>query len=163
MKVGIYLLVLVFFLAGCYSFKGISIPDEISTFNVPFIEVISPDAPPSININLQEKLILKITRESRLTFTDSDPDIIMNASITGYNVEAIGANSENSVNANKLSITVKVDYVDAKNEKNNWKKNFSQNREFAAGVNLLSVQADLIEQIFTDISEDIFNFSFTNW
>ena len=87
----------------------------------------------------------------------------MNTVISDYRVESLGANSQNNVDANRLKITVKVEYIDSKNEDNNWNKTFSQNREFSAGVNLLSIQDQLIDQIFDDIVEDIFNQAFTNW
>ena len=68
-----------------------------------------------------------------------------------------------NVDANRLKISVRIEFTDSKDEERNWKKTFSQNREFDAGVNLLSVQDDLIEQIFDDIVEDIFMSAFTNW
>ncbi len=147
----------------CYSFKGIVIPDEVDTFEVPYVEMTTPDAPPSINIDFQDKLIQKITRESRLVFQDVAPDVTMKATISDYIVESLGANSQNNVDANRLKISVRIEFTDSKDEERNWKKTFSQNREFDAGVNLLSVQDDLIEQIFDDIVEDIFMSAFTNW
>lgn len=157
------IVVIVSTFAQCYSFKGIIIPDDISTFVVPYVEMSTPDAPPSINIDFQDKLIQKITRESRLTFEDVAPDVTMKATISDYIVESLGANSQNNVDANRLKIAVRIEFTDSKDEERNWKKTFSQNREFDAGVNLLSVQDDLIEQIFDDIVEDIFNSAFTNW
>lgn len=147
----------------CYSFKGIVIPDDVDSFEVPYVEMTTPDAPPSINIDFQDKLIQKITRESRLVFQDVAPDVTMKATISDYIVESLGANSQNNVDANRLKISVRIEFTDSKDEERNWKKTFSQNREFDAGVNLLSVQDDLIEQIFDDIVEDIFMSAFTNW
>ena len=79
----------------CYSFKGIVIPDEVDTFEVPYVEMTTPDAPPSINIDFQDKLIQKITRESRLVFQDVAPAVTMKATISDYIVESLGANSQN--------------------------------------------------------------------
>ena len=156
-------LFIIFSLQSCYSFKGITIPAELETYNVPFIEMTSPDAPPSINTDLQDKLILKINQESRLTFNEVNPDIIMKTTLTGYIVESVGANADNSVDANLLKISVKVEYTDTKNDENSWNKNFTNNRQFPTGTSLLSVQDRLVEEIFEDIVEDIFNQAFTNW
>ncbi len=158
-----FLILIAAILLQCYSFKGIVIPDEVETFEVPYVEMTTPDAPPSINIDFQDKLIQKITRESRLVFQDVAPDVTMKATISDYIVESLGANSQNNVDANRLKISVRIEFTDSKDEERNWKKTFSQNREFDAGVNLLSVQDDLIEQIFDDIVEDIFMSAFTNW
>ncbi len=154
---------LVMLLQACYSFKGITIPENISSYNVPYIEITTGDAPPSINTDLQEKLIQKINRESRLTFATSGADVTFNTTIRAYSVRSIGVNSENSVDANQLEISVQVEYVDALDEENNWKQSFSQQRQFPTGTDLLSVQDQLVDEIFDDLVEDIFNKAFTIW
>lgn len=159
----IFCLVIITIIQSCYSFKGISIPENINTYNIPFIEITTADAPPSINTDLQEKLIQKINRESRLTFATSQPDVIFNTIISAYSVRSIGVNSENSVDANQLEISVRVEYMDSKDEENNWKQSFSQQRQFPTGTDLLSVQDQLVDEIFDDLVEDIFNKAFTNW
>ncbi|MDA9773895.1 LPS assembly lipoprotein LptE [Saprospiraceae bacterium] len=163
MKQFIGFLFLVALIQSCYSFKGISIPDNISTYNIPYIEITTADAPPSINTDLQEKLIQKINRESRLTINNAKPDITFVASIGSYSVRSIGVNAQNSVDANQLEISVRVEYSDSKSEENNWKQTFSQLRQFPTGTDLLSVQDQLVDEIFDDIVEDIFNKAFTNW
>lgn len=157
------LVLLVVFLHSCYSFKGINIPTNVETYNIPFIEMTTPDAPPSINTDLQDKLILRINQESRLTFNEVSPDIILKTTLTRFFVESIGANAQNSVDANQLSISVKVEFTDNKNEENSWTKSFTNNRQFPTGTSLLSVQDALVDEIFEDIVEDIFNQAFTNW
>ncbi len=148
---------------SCYSFKGISIPDNIETYSVPFIEMTTPDAPPSINTLLQDKLILRINQESRLTNNEANPDILIKTTLNRYRVQSVGANADNTVEANQLTISVKVEYTDYKNEENSWSKDFSNNRDFPTGTSLLSVQDQLVDEIFDDIVEDIFNKAFTNW
>ena len=123
----------------------------------------TPDAPPSINTTLQDKLILKINQESRLTNNESNPDILLKTTLTRFNVQSVGANADNSVDANQLTISVKVEYTDFQQEENSWTKNISNNREFPTGTSLLAVQDQLIDEIFDDIVEDIFNNAFTNW
>ncbi len=151
------------FLQSCYSFRGISIPANVESYSVPFIEMTTPDAPPSINTSLQEELILRINQESRLINDENNPDIILKTTITRYNVESVGANAQNSVDANQLTISVKVVYTDTKNEDNSWTKSFSNNRQFPTGTSLLSVQDQLVSEIFVDLIDDIFNQAFTNW
>jgi len=163
MRILAVIIVISSLVASCYSFKGISIPETITSYNIPYIEIITPDAPPSINTDLQDKLIQKINRESRLTFQTNNPDVVFQASITKFSVRSIGANSENSVDANQLEVAVKVDYIDSQNEENNWKQSFPQQRQFPTGTDLLTVQDDLLDEIFNDIVEDIFNKAFTNW
>lgn len=158
------LLTLVLFtLTGCYSFKGITIPNDIETYNVPFVEIQTADAPVGVNQDFQDKLIEKISRESRLNLNTDKPDVSFNCSITRFVVEAISPNANNNVDASRLVVGIRVEYKDSKTPKNNWSKTFNGNEEFETGTNLLAVQDDLLESIFNRIVGDIFDKAFTNW
>ncbi|MEL6987465.1 MAG: LPS assembly lipoprotein LptE, partial [Bacteroidota bacterium] len=64
---------------------------------------------------------------------------------------------------NRLQINVQVDYQNNLDEKDKWSQNFSFFENFASDQNLLDVQDDLINLIYDQIVEDIFNKAFTNW
>lgn len=148
---------------GCYSFKGISIPNEIDTYNVPFVEIQTADAPVGVNQDFQDKLIEKISRESRLNLNTDKPDISLQCSITRFAVEAISPNANNNVDASRLVVGIRVEYKDIKTPKNNWSRTFNGNEEFETGTNLLAVQDELLDAIFDRIVGDIFDKAFTNW
>lgn len=148
---------------GCYSFKGISIAPEIKRFNVPFVQIESPDAPVGANLDFQQLLIDKITRESRLVFDDNEPQIAFNCALSDYYVQSISPSSNNTSDVNRLIIQVTVDYVNFEDTSKNWRRKFKSNQEFAAGVNFISVQETLTDEIFAQLVEDIFNQAFTDW
>lgn len=157
----IVLLILTF--SSCYSFKGISIPPEVNTFAV--IDFINkePDAPLDIEITFSEQLRSKVRNESRLRQVDVDPDIQFEGEITSFRVEAEAPKEGNTVDLNKLIIGVKVSYKNNIIEGEDWNKSFSKFRTFSSASDLSDVQDDLIEEIFDQITESVFNEAFTDW
>ena len=156
-------------LSGCvikgngYSFKGISIPSEVSTYYVELFDNQASASVPTLPRDFTELLKDKIRRESRLRYTDTDPDIEFSGAITDFRVSAEAPKANEQIGFNKLTITVQVNFVNNKDEKANWKQQFSFEDFFGANQNLLDVQDDLIETISKELTDRIFNRAFTNW
>ncbi len=160
--------IVVFFLsllmaAGCYSFKGISIPPDINTFYVVNFTNNAPNAPVEADIQFSEALRTKIRNESKLKLRDVDPDITFEGEITRYEVLAESPQEGNTVALNKLIIDVKVRYTNNRNEKDKYDRIFSFFRTFPGDQDLQTVQASLNKDIFNQLTERIFNDTFTTW
>ena len=149
--------------SNCYSFRGTSIPQDISTFYVENFTIESYDAPANLPIEMSEKLRNKIRSESRLKYTDTDPDIEFKGRISGYRVTPVAPQNNQLPSANRLEITVSINYIDNKNNKNNWNNNFTFFKDFDNTTNVLDIRESLSNEIFDQIAEDIFNRAFSNW
>ncbi len=154
--------VVVVFFSSCYSLNGISIAPDIKTFYVEDFLNNAPNSPVDINQIFAESLREKIRNESRLTYNDRDPDIEFKGQIKGFQLQNIPA-SENQSALNRLEIIIQVAYVNNKKELESWDNRFSFFQDFESDVDLQSVQDDLIEVIFEQLTEDVFNKAFTNW
>lgn len=152
-------------LCGCYSFKGISIPPEANTFYVEDFTLRANNAPADINQRFAEALRTKVRNESRLTKAEVDPDIIFEGSVNVYKVEGTAPQEGNTVALNKLTIGVSITYKNVKGESKDdeWTQSFSFFRDFDATIDLNAVEDDFIEEIFEQLTENIFNKAFTNW
>lgn len=148
---------------ACYSFKGISIPDNVDTFTVALFQNRAGNAPATIGQTFTDELVDKINNQTRLNFDGNNPDIEFKGSISGYEVQSIAPTRDNTSALNRLQIRVSIEYINHKNEEDNWKQTFSQQRDFGSGENLFSVQDQYIAEIFELIVEDVFNKAFTNW
>lgn len=148
---------------GCYSFKGFSIGQELSTFGVSDFRNTAVNAPPTIQQTFQERLKEKVIRESRLKFDDVNPDLTFSGTITRFSVTAVAPERDATTSANRLDIAVNVTYENARNEKNRWTQTFSHFADFATTDNLLDIQDQLITIIFDQVIEDIFNKAFADW
>jgi len=152
-------------LQSCYSFKGVSISSDVNTFYVRQVR-LSPNAqfaPADSPERFMEQFREKIRSQSNLKWNDTDPHIEFDCEITSYSVSNEGDKQGNEVSLNKLTISVKVEYINNNNEEENWNKSFSFGIPFDPSEDLQEVQDGFIEDIFEQISENIFNDAFTNW
>ena len=149
---------------GCYSFKGISIPADVKTFYVLPVKMTDFKAPPDSPEKFIDQFRQKIRNQaSRLKWDETNPHIEFDCTITGFNVTNEGNREGNEVSLNKLTIVMKVDYINNNNDDDNWSKNFSFGIPFDPSQDLQEVQDGYIEDIFDQIAENIFNDAFTNW
>jgi hypothetical protein len=162
-----YLSTLLFVVAlcfsSCYSLNGISISDETSTYYVAQFEVSAIEAPAEIGQQFSERLKQKINNNTRLAFSEKDPDVDYVGSIVGFSVTPESPNANNQADLNRLTIRVSVEYTDSKTEKNSYTNTFTDFEVFNANQNLLEIQDELLEAIFERIAEDSFNQAFSNW
>lgn len=166
MRTGILSLLLVLLIIpGCkfYTFKGYDIPDEAKTYYVGTFKVLALNAPPVINQTFTEALKDKISRESRLIYGDVDPDFEFNGSIQAYDISIVAPQPGETITSNRLTIRVSIEYTNHLEPKKSWTKTFSFSDDFSPNDNLLEVQDELIQTIFRQILEDVFNAAFTNW
>lgn len=153
------------FLSGCYSFKGVSIPSEVNSFYVEEFKISNRaiKAPRQLGVVFSDQFKQKVLRESRLNFNEIDPDIEFSGEITQFAIRSVAPQPDETTAFSRLDITVKVVYTDFQDEKNNWEKSFSDFENFDRNVNFLDVQDQLVKEIFDQISEDVFNATFSNW
>lgn len=161
---GIWILLIILpWISGCYSLKGYSIQQDVKTFYVGNFKLTALNAPATINQTFQEALKDKVSRESRLQYTNLNPDLEFNGTIQSFVVSAVAPKPDEQTSFNRLTIFVAVEYTNHLDAKDTWTKTFSHFADFPTDQNLLQVQDDLITIIFNQILEDIFNQAFNNW
>lgn len=158
-------LVLLFTTGGCYSFRGISIDPNVNTFFIQNFEVSAASAPPTLAVTFTERLKDKIRNETRLTLKSTEPDIEFTGKVRDFRVVPVAPQPGQLVALNRLEIVLDVMYTDHKNEAKSWASSrpFQHFAEFPNDKDLLSIQDQLIRQIFDQVLEDIFNATFNDW
>ncbi len=152
-----------FLQVSCYSFKGITIPPEIKSYYVEDFTNNTLNAPPEIDQLFSEALRKIIREQSRLTYTETDPDITFSGSIVGFRVVAVAPVEGNTTALNRLEVSVQINYRNIRDSEEDWDKRYSDFEDFSTDVDLSSVQDELVADIVADIAERVFNDSFTNW
>ncbi len=151
------------FFLSCYSFKSTSIDPLITTYTVIPFEGRADNAPVTLPVTFSEKVKDKIRKESRLKFTETDPDLSFSGIVEDFNVSSQAPTSDNISALNRLTIRVKIDFENRHDETKNWSQSFSYFQDFDGTSNLLDVQEALIERISNQLVEDIFNKAFGDW
>lgn len=159
------IIVLLYSVQSCkiYSFSGASIPSDIKTFTIDIFENKAPNAPVYFNQLLTDKLKLKLVSEASLRQENVGGDITMKGVVSSYMVAAFAPTAQVQTGVNRLTITVRVDYVNSKDEKDKWSENFTRYAEFPATELLTNREGQLIEEINKQLVDDIFNRAFVKW
>lgn len=150
----------------CYTFKGISIDPDVSSFFIQNFETEATNAPPTLALDFTEKLKDKIRLESRLSLKNTEPDVEFTGKVIEYRVIPVAPKPGEVVSLNRLEVGVSVFFIQNKNDKKSWPapRTFRHFAEFNNTVDLLNVQDQLLrETIFPQILDDIFNAAFNNW
>ena len=161
----IYLISISFTLVSCgiYSFSGASISSDVKNITVNTFQNIASLAPPTLSNSLTEALKDKFLSETRLSPIDYDGDLIFNGQITDYTINPIAVQANETASKNRLSISVKINFINNIDEESSYNKTFSRYVDYESSINFTSVEESLNEEIISQLIEDIFNEAFTNW
>ena len=150
--------------SGCYTFKDIgSIPKEVKTFRVTYIENRARYINPQLSPQLTEKLKQKIINQTRLTGVQTeDANYDIGGQITGYNVTTSGISNQQA-SVQRLSVTVHINFRNNLDPTKNFEADVSRNFDFSASLTLTQAEAQLNETIIKNVVDEIFNRIFSNW
>lgn len=103
-------------------------------------------------------------QQTHLTQVRRGGDLQLSGEITNYDAANKGIGSDGYSNMVELRMTVRVNFVDKANPKNNFNnQQFSASREYKSSQQLSSVQDELVNQMIKDIVDQIFNMTVANW
>jgi len=163
----IFLLVLfvMSLLSGCkvYSFSGASIPPEIKTIYVRFIDNKARYNNPQLSPQLTDKLRQKIVSQTRLTQVNNDnADYDVSGYISQYDVST-SAISDQKVATNRLTVAVTLTLLDRKTGKEPRNISASRSFDFSASLTLPQAELQLNDEIVRNLADEIFNQLFSDW
>ena len=156
-------LVLVAQSCGIYSFNGVTIPDEVKTVSVAFIENEAMIVAPALSPTLTEKWRTKFLTQTNLSLIEENGDFDISGSIVSYTQSPVGAADQSTASKNRLQIVVRIKMVSPKAQNLEFEKRFTQFEDFDASKSLADVEADLIETISENLAQEIFNKIALNW
>lgn len=156
------LVCLLFSSCGVYTFRDVSIPPEVKTIKIAYIENKARIVNPLLSPRLTEALQLKISNQTKLIRTTSeDAHYQINAVISTYNVSTAGV-SGRQTSQNQLNIGVHVVF---RNTLENKVEEFDVSRDFpfSAGQTLDQAVNNQFPDILKNLTDEIFNHIFSNW
>ena len=141
-------------------------PEEYKTVNIQNFFNDSPGGPANLGITFTERIKEYYQRNTPLKLVQDVAEIELSGSIVGYDVSPVapsGDPEQQQAQLQRLTITVKVDYIDYVHDENSFNKNFSFFQDFGANETLAAVESGFIDLIFDQIVFDIFNATYANW
>lgn len=148
---------------GGYSFTGASIPAEAKTLSLKPFPNYATTVNPQLSQKLYDALHSLYESQTRLSVTSSDGDLQVSGEITSYTTQASSLSSTDNVATNRLTVTVKVKFVNLINPAEDFEQSFSRYKDYDATRDFSAVESALVEEIVTELSEDVFNKTVVNW
>jgi hypothetical protein len=156
-------------LASCkiYSFKDVSIPNEVKTIHINYIENKARYINPQLSPQLTDQLKQKINNQTRLTqIATDDADYDVSGYVSEYNVTTSGVSAQQAA-TNRLTVSVHIilknKFADRKIGTPDFEADVSRNFDFSANLSLSDAEAQLLPTILSNMTDEIFNRIFSNW
>ena len=152
---------------GVYTFTGTSIAAETMSIQNFFND--ADGGPPDLAQNFSDELRDYFQQNTNLTLVQINGELTMEGSVVGYRLSPIAPTASNDPDVGdaaaltRLTITVKVAYVNTLDPEFDFDKTFSFYADYDSNLDLTNVENALIEEIFDQIILDIFNSSVANW
>lgn len=155
-------------LAGCkfsWTLNGSAINYDIyKTIRVSDFPIRAALVYPPLQQTFENRLLDVLQSQTRLQISSSsNADLEMSGEITGYSLSPQAVGQDAYATQTRLTITVKVKYVDHRNSANDIEQTFSAYRDFSADLLLTDVQDELCQQISEELVDLIFNATIGNW
>jgi hypothetical protein len=154
-----------FFLSGCgvYSFTGTNLSPDIKTFSVLNFTMGTAGGPSDLPQRLTEDLKEYFQRNTSLTSQPGGGDLVLEGSVTGYDVLPAAPTANDQAGLNRLNVTIQVRYTNAKDETKNFDQSFTYYADFPQDQTLNQNEARLLPTIRENLVQQIFNKSAADW
>ena len=158
---------LAFVLVGCrihVSLTGGSVnPNARTVFVATF-----PNNASLVNPNLSQEFTTalkdRVQSQTPLTLIDTRAaDYFFDGAITSYHISPIALQGNDVAAMNRLTISVRVTFKSKFEENLNFEQTFSRYADYSSALNFTGIEAGLMQEIVTALTEDIFNKAFVNW
>jgi hypothetical protein len=148
-----------------YKFNGAALDYTIyKTISISQFPIRAALVYPPLQQTFENQLTEMIERQTRLRVMDSgNTDLRIEGEITGYSLSPQAVNENAYASQTRLTITVRVKYIDNKNDGQEIDQTFSAYRDFTSNEMLTDVQDELCTQISKELADLIFNATIGNW
>lgn len=146
-----------------YSFTGADVHPDLKTFTVNRIVNQSGSVNPDLAINLQDVLVTRLNRQTSLQELPRGGGLQYNIVVETYSIQPTSINSGAVAAENKFQIGIKCTFTNSKDEKKDFEKSFTSNRNFPSTTTFQDAETQLLDEIIKELVDKVFNESLVNW
>ena len=118
---------------------------------------------PILSATLTDELTQRFATRTNLVQVEEGGDFAFEGEIVGYSSTTSSVSSGDYALQNRLTISVKVKFTNAIDDKMSFNKSFSSYADYDSTKLLNEVESELIPQIVEQIVTDIFQAAASNW
>lgn len=146
-----------------YSFGGGTFHPDAKTISVQLFDPRAPLSSPRTAQFLTETVRDLMQAQTPLALVKEDGDYGYEGTITGYEVQPVSIQSNETAALNRLTMTVQVRFSCRSDEKQNSELTLSRFVDYPSGNDLATVEEELVRNISGQLAQDIFDRTLGNW
>jgi hypothetical protein len=156
--------------SGCkinYTMSGASISPDVKTVFIDYFRNRAKVVNPTLSQTFTEAMKDKFVNETGLTLNTDAGDLEFSGEITGYDIRPLAVQKTDTgmdyAAMNRLTITVKVVFVNNKDHDQDFNTSFSAYFDYDSTKQINQVETEAVQVINAQLIDDIFNKSVANW
>lgn len=147
---------------GIYTFTGAA--TSAKSISIQNFTNESGMGPSQLSQQFTEQLRLYYQQNTRMAIVKDDGALMLSGSIISYSISPIAPTSANIAAQNRLTITVKVNFIHSEDDSQSFREQtFAQFFDFDQSKSLTSIESEAIKTINDKLTFDIFNKTVANW
>ena len=147
-----------------YKFNGASIDyTKVKTITISDFTNQASDVNPTLAPEFTEELKDIYIRQTRLEQVTSNGDLALEGEVTGYDFTPMAVKEDALASQTRLTITVRVRYMNNTNPDEDFEQSFSAYREFDSNLMVQQVESSLCAEIIEEIVDQVYNATVANW
>ena len=151
------------FLSSCYSFKGARLSQDLKTIQINNIRMETAGGPTNLGLTINEKVKEYFQRNTTLKIINQNPDLLLEGTITGYEMTPQAPTSDDKAGLNRLTLKIQFSLVNRLDETKNFDQEFNFYQDFPQNQTLTQVEKNLIPKLVDQIILDLFNKIAGDW
>lgn len=123
----------------------------------------APLAPAKLSLDFTEALKDIFLNQSSLAVMPDGGELILEGYISAFDIAPVAFTSVETTANNRLTISVSVKHTNTSKEGKDFEVNLSRFADFAGSQDLSAVQNELMDDIVSQLVQDIFNKTLEDW
>ena len=160
----------IFTLSGCgsisggYSLSGAAIQPDWQTIYVATFPNYAPQQNPTLSQDLTIAVQDIFRSRTKLKLNSNEnSDLIIEGEISGYDVAPQAIQSNDIAAENRLTVYVKIRYINNKDETKSYERTFSAFQPYDGNAMLSTVEPNIVPKIIEDIRDQVFASIAMDW
>lgn len=158
----VVLVVGVLVLTSCYSFRGGSIPDHISTLSIASVIDKSGFGDPTFREFCTETLVRRFRSDNSVQLVDDNGDARLSPILTRVQDQIVTVQTGDLEDQRRINVAVEAEYFDAVKNKVVWKKTF-ENSDVYNVADATQGRRQAAERALQRIADDMLLALVSNW
>lgn len=121
--------------------------------------LVNPNFAPVFNESLRDIF----NKQTRLKPVNNNGDLQLEGEITNYELAPMSIQSSGISSETRLTVTIKVRFVNKANPAKNFEKTMSAFQNFSNAKTLVQVQDEICQLIINELTETIYNQTVADW